>query len=113
VWDKTAVSCFSWVCYDVSNYEYYTAETTYENSLVYQASSLQLSSLLHVMHSLTYNAREIFCLLVKQQLASAESSTYVGTCFGEYRDIFKIIVVMLLFHPVCDSVVADVNNASK
>jgi len=81
VWDQTAVSRFSWICYDVTTYDYYTDETTYENSLAYQGSSLQLSSLFHVMHSLTHNARQIFLLLVRHQLASYDSSTYIGMCY--------------------------------
>jgi len=80
VWDQTEVSRFNWICYDVSTYAHYTDETTYENSLVYQGSALQLSSLIHVMHSLTHNAREIFLILVKHQLANHDSSTYVGMC---------------------------------
>ena len=84
VWDQTEVSRFSWICYDVSTYEFYTDETTYENSLVYQGSTLQLSSLIHVMHSLTHNAREIFLLLVKHQLASHDSSIYTGMCYCPY-----------------------------
>lgn len=86
LWDQTKVSRFSWICYDVSTYEYYTDETTYENSLVYQGSTLQLSSLTHVMHSLTHNAREIFLLLVKHQLASHDSSTYIGL---SYPDLYQ------------------------
>jgi len=81
VWDQTEVSRFSWICYDVTSYEHYADETTYENSLVYQGSTVQLSSLIHVMRSLTHNAREIFLLLVKHQLASQDSSTYIGMCY--------------------------------
>ena len=78
VWDQTQLSRFSWICYDVSTYEHYSDETTYENSLVYHGCTLQLSSLVHVMHSLTHNAREIFLLLVKHQLATSDISTYIG-----------------------------------
>jgi len=78
VWDQTKLSRFSWICYDVSTYQHYSDETTYENSLVYQGSTLQLSSLTHVMNSLTHNARQIFLLLVKHQLASDDSGSYIG-----------------------------------
>ena len=79
VWDEAAVSRFSWLSYDVTSYEHYDDETTYENSLVYQGATLQLSSLFHVCHSLTHNARQIFLLLVRHQLASNDNSTYIGT----------------------------------
>lgn len=83
LWDQTEVSRFSWICYDVTSYEHYADETTYENSLVYQGSTVQLSSLIHVMRSLTHNAREIFLLLVKHQLASQDSSTYIGLSYPD------------------------------
>jgi len=97
VWDQTKVSRFSWICYDVSTYEYYTDETTYENSLICQGSTLQLSSLTHVMHSLTHNAREIFLLLVNHQLASHDNSTYIGMCY--YQNQFLLYVNCLPILP--------------
>ena len=97
VWDQTEVSCFSWICYDVTSYEHYADETTYENSLVYQGSTVQLSSLIHVMRSLTHNAREIFLLLVKHQLASQDSSTYIGMCYCPSSFQRRVVYVVLLY----------------
>jgi len=84
VWDQAKISRFNWISYDVTTFEHYSEETTYENALAYQGSSLQLSSLVHVMNSLTHNAREIFFLLVKYQLASPDSSTLIGLCHGNH-----------------------------
>ena len=81
VWDNTKCSRFNWLWYDVTNYNTYSEETSYENSLlVQQSGALALSSLTHVMRSLTPNAKGIFLLLVKHQLEhSKENAGYQGT----------------------------------
>ncbi|CAG2245483.1 ORC2 [Mytilus edulis] len=58
---------------------YLTPTTSYENSLlVQQSGSLALSSMTHVMKSLTPNAKNIFILLTKHQLENKDNSTYIG-----------------------------------
>ncbi|KAL0180543.1 hypothetical protein M9458_022949, partial [Cirrhinus mrigala] len=49
---------FNWLWYETTTYMPYTEETSYENSLlVQQTGALALSSLTHVLRSLTPNAR--------------------------------------------------------
>ncbi|XP_074652977.1 uncharacterized protein LOC141907275 [Tubulanus polymorphus] len=84
IWDQNKCSRFRWLWNDATTYEPYTEETSYENSLlVQQSGSLALSSLTHVMKSLTPNAKQIFYLLVKYQLEHEQSSHYSGMSFQD------------------------------
>ena len=87
--DQTKLSRFNWTWHDVTTFEAYREETSYENSLLIQQSgSLALSSLHHVMKSLTPNARGIFELLARYQLENKKGAekSYQGLSFGEcYR----------------------------
>ncbi len=74
IWDQNRLSRFNWIWHDVTTYESYREETSFENSLlVQQSGTLALSSLTHVMRSLTPNARGIFELLAKYQLEAKKS----------------------------------------
>ncbi|XP_041372007.1 origin recognition complex subunit 2-like isoform X2 [Gigantopelta aegis] len=84
VWDNAKCSRFNWVWYDVTNFTPYTSETSYENSLlVQQTGALALSSLTHVMRSLTPNAKGIFMLLVRYQLENKDNPLYIGMSFTD------------------------------
>ncbi|XP_071940938.1 origin recognition complex subunit 2-like [Antedon mediterranea] len=84
IWDQTKASCFNWLWYDVTNFEPYTEETSYENSLLVQHSgALALSSLKNVLRSLTPNARGIFDIIVNYQLENKDSSLYNGLSFQD------------------------------
>ena len=89
LWDHTKVGRFNWAWHDVTTFETYREETSYENSLlVQQSGSLALSSLTHVMRSLTPNARGIFELLARHQLEGRGEGerNYQGLSFAEcYR----------------------------
>ena len=79
VWDQGKCSRYNWLWYDATTYLAYTDETSYENSLlVQQSGSLALSSMSHVMKSLTPNAKNIFLMLCKHQLENTDNSTYIG-----------------------------------
>ena len=79
MWDQSKASRFNWLWYDVTSYAPYSAETSYENSLLVQQSGvLALSSLTHVMRSLTPNARAIYLLLVRYQLDNSQQHGYQG-----------------------------------
>ena len=88
LWDQTKLGRFNWAWHDVTTFQTYREETSYENSLVQQSGSLALSSLTHVMNSLTPNARGIFELLARYQLeeGSRAEKTHQGLSFSEcYR----------------------------
>lgn len=58
VWDQFKQSQFNWLWWECVTFQHYAEETSYENSLlVQQTGALALSSLTHVLRSLTPNAR--------------------------------------------------------
>ncbi|XP_078580587.1 origin recognition complex subunit 2-like isoform X2 [Branchiostoma floridae x Branchiostoma japonicum] len=84
IWDQNKSSRFNWLWYDVTSYEPYVEETSYENSLMVQQSGvLALSSLVHVLRSLTPNARGVFHLLALYQLEHKDDSSYIGMSFHD------------------------------
>ncbi|XP_062907803.1 origin recognition complex subunit 2 [Mobula hypostoma] len=85
MWDQTRSSFFNWLWYEVTTFKPYTEETLYENSLLVQQSGvLALSSLIHVLRSLTPNARGIFKLLARFQLENKDNSSYPGLSFQDF-----------------------------
>ncbi|KAG5852475.1 origin recognition complex subunit 2 [Anguilla rostrata] len=85
VWDQPTMSLFNWIWYETTTYLPYFQETSYENSLlVQQSGALALSSLTHVLRSLTPNARGIFRLLAEFQLENKDNPTYTGLSFQDF-----------------------------
>ncbi|XP_063317750.1 origin recognition complex subunit 2 [Pelmatolapia mariae] len=85
VWDQFKQSQFNWLWWECVTFQHYSEETSYENSLlVQQTGALALSSLTHVLRSLTPNARGIFKLLVKFQLENKDNPSYAGLSFQDF-----------------------------
>nr|XP_020460193.1 origin recognition complex subunit 2 [Monopterus albus] len=85
VWDQFKLSQFNWLWWECVTFQHYAEETSYENSLlVQQTGALALSSLTHVLRSLTPNARGIFKLLVKFQLENKDNPSYTGLSFQDF-----------------------------
>ncbi|KAF3858575.1 hypothetical protein F7725_011776 [Dissostichus mawsoni] len=85
VWDQFKQSQFNWLWWECVSFQHYTEETSYENSLlVQQTGALALSSLTHVLRSLTPNARGIFKLLVNFQLENKDNPSYTGLSFQDF-----------------------------
>ncbi|CAL9689062.1 unnamed protein product [Knipowitschia caucasica] len=85
VWDQSKQSQFNWLWWECVTFQHYAEETSYENSLlVQQTGTLALSSLTHVLRSLTPNARGIFKLLVKFQLENKDNPSYTGLSFQDF-----------------------------
>uniref|UniRef100_A0A8C5HX94 Origin recognition complex subunit 2 n=1 Tax=Gouania willdenowi TaxID=441366 RepID=A0A8C5HX94_GOUWI len=85
VWDQFKQSQFNWLWWECVTFQHYAEETSYENSLlVQQSGALALSSLTHVLRSLTPNARGIFQLLVKFQLENKDNPSYTGLSFQDF-----------------------------
>lgn len=77
---------FNWLWYDVTTFEPYTEETSYENSLlVQQSGSLALSSLIHVFRSLTSNAKGVFLLIANYQLEHSKDGNYAGMDYENHN----------------------------
>lgn len=95
IWDQTQCGRFNWLWYDVTTFEPYTEETSYENSLlVQQSGSLALSSLIHVFRSLTENAKGVFMLIANYQLEHSKEGNYLGLsfhdCYTKSREAFLV-----------------------
>ncbi|XP_008944848.1 PREDICTED: origin recognition complex subunit 2, partial [Merops nubicus] len=85
MWDQAKLSLYSWLWYETTTFSPYVEETSYENSfLVQQSGSLALSSLTHVLRSLTLNARGIFRLLAQYQLENKDNPSYSGLSFQDF-----------------------------
>ncbi|XP_071604017.1 origin recognition complex subunit 2 [Heliangelus exortis] len=85
MWDQAKLSLFNWLWYETTTFIPYVEETSYENSLlVQQSGSLALSSLTHVLRSLTPNARGIFRLLAQYQLENKDNPSYPGLSFQDF-----------------------------
>ncbi|NXQ18329.1 ORC2 protein, partial [Peucedramus taeniatus] len=85
MWDQAKLSLYNWLWYETTTFNPYVEETSYENSLlVQQSGSLALSSLVHVLHSLTLNARGIFRLLAQHQLEKKDNPSYPGLSFHDF-----------------------------
>lgn len=85
MWDHAKQGLYNWLWYETTTFSPYTEETSYENSLlVKQSGSLPLSSLVHVLRSLTPNARGIFRLLIKYQLDNQDNPSYIGLSFQDF-----------------------------
>ncbi|XP_035392974.1 origin recognition complex subunit 2 isoform X2 [Cygnus atratus] len=85
MWDQAKQSLYNWLWYETTTFSPYVEETSYENSLlVQQSGSLALSSLMHVLRSLTLNARGIFRLLAQYQLENKDNPSYPGLSFQDF-----------------------------
>lgn len=83
MWDQKMLSCYNWLWFDTTTYTH--EEAVYENSLLVKTGSLGLNSLVHVMQSLTPNARGIFRLLAEYQLdkKSSTGEVFLGMPFND------------------------------
>ena len=69
VWDNGQYLSFKWLHYETNTLTPYTDEIMFENSLMLsQASNVQLSSIIHILKSLTQNAKNIFLIMVQHVL---------------------------------------------
>ncbi|XP_059171024.1 origin recognition complex subunit 2-like [Physella acuta] len=95
MWDQNKYCHFRWLWYETATFQHYDAENSYENSLmVQQSGSLAMSSLVHVMRSLTPNARQVFLLLAEYQLEMGQTTNYSGmsfqTLYHKCREAFLV-----------------------
>lgn len=79
MWNNTKLSNFNFAWFDVTSFLPYADETAFESSLMVQNSgALELSSIRSVFQSLTNNAKGIYILLIKNQLANSKIPNYQG-----------------------------------
>lgn len=69
LWDQTQYTMFKWIHFELHTLMAYNDEIMFENSLMLgQAGNVQLSSLIHVLKSLTPNAKNIFYIMAQHVL---------------------------------------------
>lgn len=79
MWDQAKLRRFNFAWWDVTTCVAYSAETSYESSLLIQQSgALALSSLNSVFKSLIPNAKKVFLLIAKNQLDNAKNQSFSG-----------------------------------
>ena len=84
LWTEIILARYNWIWHDATTFERYSGETSYENSLLSrQSGALALSSLTHVLKSLTPNAKGIFEIISNHQLDHKGDPTYLGLAFGD------------------------------
>ncbi|XP_053668094.1 origin recognition complex subunit 2 [Anopheles marshallii] len=88
LWDAYKLSLYNFCWWDVTTMLPYSVETAFENSLLVQSGgALTLSSMNSVFASLTTNARGIFMVIVKYQLANSGPANpqYAGM---QFKDLY-------------------------
>lgn len=66
LWDNMQCSSFKWIHYETNTLVSYYDEIAFENSLMLnQTGNVQLSSMIHILKSLTQNAKNIFLTMVE------------------------------------------------
>ncbi|GIX95875.1 origin recognition complex subunit 2 [Caerostris darwini] len=84
LWDQIMLNNYKWVWFDVTTFEPYVLETSYEDSIFKDKSShLLLSSLLNVYNGLNKNGQGVFKILAKHQFEEKDNS-FLGIAFHEW-----------------------------
>lgn len=79
IWNQMRLSEYNFSWWDCTSMLPYSDETASENSLMVQnTGELALSSMRNVFQSLTRNAKKIYTLIVKYQLANKSNPNYQG-----------------------------------
>lgn len=94
LWDQHKLSTFNFIWQDATTFLPYSEETLNENSLMVRSggSGLALHSLLRVFESLTPNAKEIYQLIIDEQMKVVEE---VGLTFYSglsFRDLYRYVL---------------------
>lgn len=94
LWDQKTLCNFNWSWHDTTTYDRYTEEGSYENCLLVQHTGTPgISSLTHVLQSLTPNAQNLFKLLAKHQLENTggrDQGMSFRDCYMKCREEFLV-----------------------
>ncbi|KAJ2272842.1 Origin recognition complex subunit 2 [Coemansia sp. RSA 371] len=74
IWDTSSITKFNWIWHDLTTFEPYTVETSYEN-LSTETKKIGPRGVLHVLASLTENAKGVFRVLAEFQIAESIMDT--------------------------------------
>ncbi|OUM57609.1 hypothetical protein PIROE2DRAFT_48580 [Piromyces sp. E2] len=70
LWDNAKVYRYNFIWHDITTYESYTIETSFENSFMLQKNQLDARGVMHVLSCLTSNGRQIFRVLAEHQIVT-------------------------------------------
>jgi len=70
LWDNAKVYRYNFIWHDITTYEPYTIETSFENSFMLQKNQLDARGVMHVLSCLTSNGRQIFRVLAEHQIVT-------------------------------------------
>ncbi|KAJ1978552.1 Origin recognition complex subunit 2 [Dimargaris xerosporica] len=73
LWDAVKLSRYRWVWHDLTTFDRYSAETSFENSLMVQQPEASATGVQYVLASLTSNAKGVFKVLATYQIELAKS----------------------------------------
>ncbi|KAJ1911786.1 Origin recognition complex subunit 2 [Mycoemilia scoparia] len=72
MWDASLLSKFQWCWHDLTTFEPYSVETSFENlTMMLKSQETGVRGVIHVLASLTNNAKSIFKILVDHQLQNS------------------------------------------
>ncbi|KAJ1653625.1 Origin recognition complex subunit 2 [Dispira simplex] len=72
LWDSVRLSQFRWVWHDLTTFDYYQVETSFENSLLVQRQEISAVGIQYVLASLTSNAKGVFRVLASHQIEQSD-----------------------------------------
>lgn len=85
MWDNCTYGDFNWIWYDSTTFMNYQDEVLYEGNVMLQkAGQLTLSSLRNVFNALTHNSREVFLIILKNQLEAED-----GNAGMSFRELYQ------------------------
>ncbi|KAJ1979063.1 Origin recognition complex subunit 2 [Dimargaris verticillata] len=90
LWDSVKLSQYRWVWHDLTTFDRYSAETSFENSLMVQQPEASATGVQYVLASLTSNAKGVFKVLATYQielaksLSSAKDLTSLGLAYPSF-----------------------------
>jgi origin recognition complex subunit 2 len=68
MWDTTLLDKFNFLWHDLTTFEHYDVELSFENRLLTSRNQVGASGAIHVLSTLNENAQSIFNLLLKHQI---------------------------------------------
>ncbi|CAF0760215.1 unnamed protein product [Brachionus calyciflorus] len=93
LWDQMQNASFKWINFEVNTLDAYNDEIMFENSLMLnQTGNVQLSSMIHILKSLTQNAKNIFLIMVQHVLNkdNTKKSISFSKLYHECREKFYV-----------------------
>ena len=74
LWDHSKLASLAFAWHDVTNYQPYLVETSFETSVLGTSNQKSGLGIIHVLRSLAQNARNIFLTLARYQMESMEGN---------------------------------------